>query len=192
MTADQGNSPDDYQQWVFLLNGKRSLLRPICVLDKVAILAFFNRLSPETRFLRFHYVKTQLTPDELDNYCCVDYDNTYGLLVEMWHGGDIEIAGVGRYNRLPCYDSAEIAFVAEDKEQGNGIGTHLLKHLSIIAGERGISTFVAELLTDNVIMLDIFRKHDPELKQKVDGSSHHVTMSAKPVVSNLFSSSIAE
>jgi len=180
MSAEPINSSADYQQWVALLDGRRTLLRPICALDKAAILAFFNRLSPETRFLRFHYVKTRLAPDELDQYCCVDYHNTFGLVAELWRGGHIEIVGVGRYSCLSCFDSAEVAFVVEDREQGNGIGTHLLRSLSTIAKERGIKTFVAELLSDNVIMLDIFRKHDPELKQEVDGSSHHVTFSARP------------
>lgn len=181
MSAESINPPADCQQWVELLDGRRALLRDICALDKVAILAFFDRLSPETRFLRFHYVKTRLAPDELDQYCCVDYHDTFGLVAEMWRGEHVEIVAVGRYSRLPCFDSAEVAFVVEDKEQGKGIGTHLLRVLSTIAKERGIKTFVAELLSDNVIMLDIFRKHDPGLKQMVDGSSHHVTFSALPV-----------
>jgi len=193
MTADHVNTQDQYQKWVELLDGRQTLLRAICALDKLSIQALFNRLSPETRFLRFHYVKTRLTPEELDNYCCVDYSDTYGLVAEMWRGGHIEIVAVGRYNRLTRNDTAEVAFVVEDCEQGNGIGTHLLRHLSVIARERGISTFVAELLSDNIIMMDIFRKHDPSLKHKVDGSSHHVTMSAKPAVSHhLFLTSIAE
>ena len=192
MQADLIDTYEQYRQWINLLDGRQALLRAICALDKAAILAFFDRLSPETRFLRFHYVKTRLAPDELHNYCCVDYDNTYGLVAELWRSGHIEIAGVGRYSRLTCRDSAEVAFVVEDNEQGNGIGTYLLKHLSAIAIERGISTFVAELLSDNIIMMDIFRKHDPSLKQKVDGSSHHVIMSAKPVGSKLCPSSIAK
>ncbi|MBM3166602.1 MAG: GNAT family N-acetyltransferase [Chloroflexi bacterium] len=180
MSAEPINSPMDCQQWVELLDGRRTLLRPICALDKAAILAFFDRLSAETRFLRFHHVKTRLAPDEVDQYCCVDYHNTFGLVAEMWRGGHNDIVAVGRYSRLPCYDSAEVAFVVEDNEQGKGIGTHLLKILSMLAKERGIKTFVAELLSDNVIMLDIFRKHDPDLKQEVDGSSHHVILSAQP------------
>jgi len=180
MSADLNNSMANCQQWVELLDGRRALLRPICSLDKTAILAFFDRLSPETRFLRFHYVKTRLAPDELDQYCCVDYHNTFGLVAEMWRGERAEIVAIGRYSCLPCYDSAEVAFVVEDREQGKGIGTHLLRMLSMIAKEQGIKTFVAELLSDNVIMLDIFRKHDPDLKQEVDGSSHQVILSAHP------------
>jgi GNAT superfamily N-acetyltransferase len=179
MSAEPISSLADCQQWVELLDGRRALLRPTCALDKTAILAFFNRLSPETRFLRFHHVKTRLAPDELDQYCCIDYNDTFGLVAEIWREEHVDIVAMGRYSRLPCYDSAEVAFVVEDKEQGKGIGTHLLSLLSTIATERGIKTLVGELLSDNVIMLDIFRKHDPHLKQEVDGSSHHVILSAQ-------------
>ena len=192
MSIDMTNTQEQYQQWIELLDGRRALLRPICSQDKTSVLAFFDRCSPETKFLRYHYVKNYLTSQEVDEYCCIDFDNTYGLVAELWRSGHTEIVGIGRYNRLPCHDSAEVSFVVEDSEQGNGIGTFLLKHLSVIAIERGLSSFVAELLIDNIIMLNIFRKYDPSLKQKVDGSSHHVTMSTKPSTSDILSSSISD
>lgn len=172
------NSPlPEYRKWVTLLDGRQALLRPILSSDKDAILALFDRLSPETRFLRFHYSKTKITPDELERYCCVDYHDSFALVAEICHEEHLEIVGVGRYVRLPCTDSAEIAFVVEDKEQGKGIGTHLLNELAVLARVRTVTTFVAELLNENIIMLDILRKYDPHLKQVADGNSLLVTVS---------------
>jgi len=170
--------PPEYQKWVKLLDGRQALLRPIFYSDKASILALFDRLSPDTRFLRFHYAKSKITTDELERYCCVDYYNSFALVAEICHEDHMEVVGVGRYVRLPCTDVAEIAFVVEDKEQGNGIGTSLLNELAKLARERAITSLIAELLNENMTMLDILRKYDPNLTQVVDGNSLLITVSA--------------
>jgi GNAT superfamily N-acetyltransferase len=153
------------------------MLRPICYTDKKAILAFHGRLSPDTRFLRFHYYKSELTEHDLEIFCNVDYHINLALVAEMFRGGCIDIVGVGRYSRLPCLNAAEVAFVVEDAEQSKGIGTHLLKALAGIALEKGINTFIAELLHENVIMMDIFRKYDPHISMIIDGNSCRINFS---------------
>ena len=170
-------SPPDYQRWIALRDGRQALLRPILPSDKDAILVLFSRLSTETRYLRFQHAKQKIAEDELDGYCCVDYYDCFALVAEMLRSGRMEIVGVGRYIRLPRHDSAEVAFVVEDREQRNGIGTHLLRELARFAREKDVTTFVAELLNENVVMLDIMRKCDPHLIQVVDGSSLVVTLS---------------
>ena len=177
MVNKQTCSPAEYQKWVPLIDGRSAHLRAILGDDRNAILALFDRLSPETRFLRFHYSKMKLTSKELDRYCLVDYYSSFALVAEMERGKCLEIVGVGRYVRLPCTDTAEIAFVVEDREQGNGIGTHLLYELAALAKEKAVTSFVAELLNENMVMLDILRKFDPELKQVVDGNSLLITVS---------------
>jgi RimJ/RimL family protein N-acetyltransferase len=167
----------DYKKWVALRDGRQVLLRPILSSDKDAILALFDRLSIETRYLRFQHAKQKISPEELEGFCCVDYYDCFALVAEMLRSGRMEIVGVGRYIRLPRRDSAEVAFVVEDMEQRNGIGTHLLSELACFARERDVTTFVAELLNENVVMLDIMRKCDPHLIQVVDGSSLVVTLS---------------
>jgi GNAT superfamily N-acetyltransferase len=177
MTNNQACALPKYQKWVSLLDGGQAFLRPIVPDDEKAIVDLFYRLSAETRFLRFHYAKTKITPEELNRYCHVDYYNSFALVAEMERGGTMEIAGVGRYVRLPCSDIAEVAFVVEDKEQRKGIGTHLLHELSVLARERTVTTFVAELLNENIVMLDILRKFDPKLKMVVNCNSVLVTVS---------------
>jgi RimJ/RimL family protein N-acetyltransferase len=174
---EQVCEPPDYQQVVMLLDGEAVLLRPIRYTDRDAILALFDRCSPETRFLRYHYTKTSLTDEELEHFCKVDYFDTLALVAEMQRPEGTDIVGVGRYLRLPSFDCAEPAFVVEDKEQGKGIGTHLLRELATLAKARGINHFVAEVVSYNVVMLDIFRKYDPGLRREIDGSSYQVTLS---------------
>jgi RimJ/RimL family protein N-acetyltransferase len=147
--------------------------------DKSEIASLFSRLSNETRFLRYHYYKAAESQDEIESLCNVDYYDTFALVAEMNRNKRDEIVGIAHYYRLSQPDTAEVSFVVEDKEQGNGIGTNLLKILSLMAAERGISTFVAELLNENVVMLNIFRKYNPNLDQVVDGNTKYVAFSIR-------------
>jgi len=172
-------SPPNFKQHVALLDGRIILIRSTTDGDKTEIAALFNRLSTETRFLRYHYYKVTLSQDELESFCNVDYYDIFALVAEMRRNNRDEIVGVAHYFRLPQPNTAEISFVVEDQEQGNGIGTNLLKILSVMAEERGITTFVAELLNENVVMLDIFRRYNPDLDQIVDRNTKHVTFSIR-------------
>ncbi len=170
----------DYQIWVTLLDGHRAFIRQIRASDHDELRSFFGRLGPETMFLRFHYAKPVVPEQELRSYCECDCESTYALIAEVEREGRTEIVGVGRYDCLPDGRNAEVAFVVEDKEQGNGIGTHLLSHLALVAKGKGLATFVAETVTYNEIMLSIFRKYDQGLRREVDGDSCRVTFSIAP------------
>ena len=167
----------EFRDSVVLLNGQQALLRPILPDDRSALAGFFNRLGAETRFLRFHYTKASITDEELRRYCECDYDSSFTLLAERRRGQTKDIVGMGTYDRLPDDGSAEVAFVVEDTEQGNGIGTYLLAELAMIGRQRGLHTFVAEIVTYNEIMLSIFRKFNRALKQQIEGDSARISFS---------------
>jgi RimJ/RimL family protein N-acetyltransferase len=167
--------------WVVLLDGEKALVRGISPDDRSSLAAFFNRLGPETRFLRFHYAKPRMSDEEIRSYCECDRESVFALVAEMSRNGSSDIVGVGRYDRLPGTDSAEVAFVVEDEEQGNGIGTHLVRELASVAKERGLETMVAETVAYNAIMLSIFRKCDPALRISAQGGSCRVTYSSSAV-----------
>jgi acetyltransferase len=168
----------DYRQRVELLDGRQIVIRPICQDDRLLVMAFFGRLSDETRFLRYHYSKCQLTESELKGYCELDYQDNLALVAEIEREGKKEIIGVGSYCRLPDLHTAEVAFTVQDGEQRKGIGTQLLKHLSVLAWQRDIHYFFGEVLRNNAQMLSIFRKSDPDMKQVIDsGSTCVVTLS---------------
>jgi GNAT superfamily N-acetyltransferase len=172
----------DFHRSVTLLDGQEAVIRLIGREDREALKSFFGRLGSETKFLRFHYTKASISDQELRSYCECDHFVTLVLVAERKRLGVTEIVGVGRYDRLEDERSAEVAFVVEDGEQGNGIGTYLLSQLAVAGNARGVGTFVAETVTYNEIMLSIFRKFDPSLKRAVDGESCRVTFSvARPV-----------
>jgi GNAT superfamily N-acetyltransferase len=172
-----------YRQEIELLDGRRIFLRPIGPQDKQALTAFHSRLSPDTRFLRYQYCKGDLTEQDLKNFCDVDYDRNLALVAETGSDGSREIIGVGRFCRLSDPQTAEVAFVVEDREQRKGVGTQLLKHLAIIAHSKGIRYFVAEVLRTNGKMLSVFRKSDSRMEQVTDDSSTcTVTLSVAEII----------
>lgn len=154
---------------VKIADGSEVVIRSLRYEDKDAFLAMFNRLTCETKFLRYHYFKLNMTLEEAEKYCKLDYKNTFVLLAEMDRGTHKDIVGLGRYDRILPGTIAEISFLVEDKEQGKGICTNLLKYLAQIAKKNGITQFIGELTNENRIMLDILRKYKPDLQQKCDG-----------------------
>jgi len=161
-------TPPDYRQPIVLRDGTRAVIRPILCSDKEALVSFHCRLSEESRFLRFHYSKGDLTDSDLKMFCELDYSTRLGLVAEVERDGDPQIIGVGRYIRLPFDHTAEVAFVVQDSEQNKGLGSHLLKHLAILAYRQGIYFFFGEVLRQNGKMLSVFLKSDPHMKQEVD------------------------
>lgn len=177
--SKQDRSEECDRKSVVLRDGRRMLLRPIEHADGDAIRALFDRLSFESRFLRFHYQKPGLTEEEVEGFCGMDYERDFALVAEIVRQGRSDIVGVGRCCRVVGSDAAELDFVVEDAEQGHGIATELLNLLAKIAQEKGVRRFVAELLRENTHMLHIFRKYAPDLEVVTDGSSWHLTFSGQ-------------
>jgi GNAT superfamily N-acetyltransferase len=158
-----------YRKKVKLLDGRTIILRSVRSNDKDDLMVFFNSLSEDTRYLRFQCIKKEFTESELTDFCNVDYFNTVALLAESKIGGRLGVIGVAHYYRLDDNNAAEVTFVVRDGDQGKGIGTYLLKHIAVIAGQKDVHRFVAELLRVNFRMLSIFRKSDPNLRQYACG-----------------------
>lgn len=171
MIAEVESKIQYYPQKVILLDGSQVVLRLICSDDKPDLLLFHSRVSDESRFLRYHYLKGELTDSDLHNFCDTDSRDNVALVVERDQEGKKEIIGVGRYNRLPDSEMAEVAFVVQDNEQKKGIGTILLKHLATLAWQQGIRYFCGEVLRQNARMLSIFRKFDPSMELMVDDTT---------------------
>ena len=87
---------------------------------------------------------------------------------------------VGRYDRLTDRESAEVALAVEDHWQGHGLGTLLLDELASSARRHGVTRFVADVLTENRDMLDVFHHSGYGMTSVVDGPVVHVTLELTP------------
>jgi acyl-CoA synthetase (NDP forming)/GNAT superfamily N-acetyltransferase len=147
----------DLARWetdVVLSDGGTVHIRPIRPADAPRLTSLHDRLSRESRYLRFFSPMPTLSASLLDRFVTVDYVDRMALVAVL----DDEIVGVARYDTLEEDPSrAEVAFTVDDAHQGRGVGTVLLEHLAAVAADRGLTRFVADTLPTNSKMLGVFR-----------------------------------
>jgi acetate---CoA ligase (ADP-forming) len=165
---------------VILRDGSTLRLRAPTDGDVGALIAFFERLSERSRYLRFHGVRHVdatlvehfLEPDWLDRGALV------GALVTA--GGEEHVVALAEYARLRDPAVAEVAFTVADELQGRGAATRLLEQLATRAGEAGVETFVAEVLPENAAMLAVFRDAGFEVARTLGGGEVEVRFPIAP------------
>ncbi|WP_456575166.1 bifunctional acetate--CoA ligase family protein/GNAT family N-acetyltransferase [Blastococcus sp. SYSU D00820] len=144
--------PPHWEADVIAADGGTVHLRPICPEDDEGLVGLMERSSDQTRYYRFFGPMKRLSERDLHRFTHVDHDNRVAFVLLL--GG--QLIGVGRYDRYPGTDDAEVAFLIEDAHQGRGLGSVLLEHLAAAARERGIARFVAEVLAQNNRMVRVF------------------------------------
>jgi len=148
---DPPGYPREWEADVLLTDGGAGHLRPIRPDDAERLVAFYDRVSPESKYLRFFAPYPRLSERDVRRFTEVDYVDRVALVVTLGE----EMIAVGRYDRT-LDNEAEVAFLIEDAHQGRGIGQLLLEHLAQAAQERGITRFVAEVLPENRRMAAVF------------------------------------
>src|SRR5574337_2104158 len=143
---------------VILRDGHTFKVRPITHDDKNKLRNLFYRLSPQSRYLRFGYMKEHISDQELDYYTNVRAPESDAFIGLTGEGEEEEIRAVGRWFLTPDKSVAEIAFVVEDNIQARGIGTALLERIAGAAVKYRIKTLVAHVLPDNIRMLRVFEE----------------------------------
>jgi GNAT superfamily N-acetyltransferase len=159
-----------------LRDGGALKIRAIAPADKDLLFEHFSGLSQDSRYTRFFGAKRTLSPDELARFTELDFDNQVGLAGTMVVDGRERFIGVGRYYRRSDRTHAEVAFAVLDTYQGRGIATLLLEHLRRIAHEAGIEEFVADVMSSNHHMLEVFRDSGFQRKSFVEGGVVHVAL----------------
>ncbi len=146
--------PSFEERDVVLRTGSTLRLRPIRPDDAGALLALYERLSPDSLYFRFFSLR-HVDTAAAARFCNVDYDGQFALVGDA--GG--RIVAIAHYFRLPKHPGrAEVAFAVEDALQGQGVGTRLLERLAEVARSHGIRSFEADVMTENLRMIDVFRK----------------------------------
>jgi len=135
---------------VLLRDGATLRLRAPSPADFDDIKAFFDGLSPDSRFMRFHgYART----DHAARAAVEARGSDRCSLIARHDGRVVAVAG---FDGLREPRAAEVAFAVADDFQRRGAGTRMLEQLAEIASERGITRFDAEVLFANRAMLGVF------------------------------------
>lgn len=147
-------NPASYRVEDTVRDGGAIVIRAIRPDDKERLREHARGLSSESVYHRFMAYKRELSDEDLRRFTELDFDQHVGIVAIVSEEGREHIVGIGRYFRT-LKERGEAAFSVIDKHQGRGIGTLLLVHLSRIARRKGIREFEADVLGDNVHMLDV-------------------------------------
>jgi acetate---CoA ligase (ADP-forming) len=135
---------------VLLRDGSTLRLQTPSPADFDELKSFYDRLSWESKFLRFRgYPRTDLV-----------------ARLEAEASGAQRFALIGRqsgrviaaaaYIELREKGVAEVSFAVADEFQRRGIGTRMLEQLAAVGADRGIRRFDAEVMAENRAMLRLF------------------------------------
>ncbi|WP_313554984.1 GNAT family N-acetyltransferase [Miniimonas arenae] len=155
--------PRHWEADVLLRDGSTMRIRPIRPTDADALQAFHVAQSEESIYFRFFAPLRRLPERDLERLVTVDHVDRVALVVVS----GAAIVAVGRYDRIDA-DSAEVAFNVSDVYQGRGLGSVLLEHLAAAARERGVSTFVADVLPGNAKMIRVFTDAGYDVVQRYE------------------------
>jgi RimJ/RimL family protein N-acetyltransferase len=97
------------------------------------------------------------------------------LVALLEEAGQPMIVGGARYIIVPSGE-AEIAFAVDDAYQGKGIGTALMRHLIVLAGQAGLKELIADVLPDNAAMLKVFETSGLEITTSREPDAIHVVL----------------
>ncbi|SHG39569.1 Acyl-CoA synthetase (NDP forming) [Geodermatophilus nigrescens] len=173
--------PAHWEADIIAADGGTVHLRPICPEDAEGLTGLMDRSSDQTRYYRFFGPMKRLSEKDLHRFTHVDHVDRVAFVLLL---GDA-LVGVGRYDRYPGTTEAEVAFLIEDAHQGRGLGSVLLEHLAAAARERGITTFVAEVLAQNSRMVRVFLDAGYQPRRSYEDGVVHLTFPIAPTETSL-------
>ena len=137
--------------YALLADGTTVQIRPAGPGDFDAVRAMHKAMSPNNIYLRFFNVSRMVAEIEARRICRDPVPGQMALLAIS----DGEVVGVASYaSRTP--GQAELAFAVAEHMHHRGIATLLLEHLVSYARSHQITTFIAQTLTENKAMLNVF------------------------------------
>ncbi len=157
--------------------GVKVRFRAIKPSDEEEMRRLFYRFSDETVYYRYFTPVKTMPHARMQEYVNVDYNRVLsivGLVGDSDHGHIIAEARFGRRNAKETY--AEIAIVVDENYQNIGIATYLCKMLARLAKERQIKGFTGDVLSRNRRMLRVLEKIDGDVKAKLLGGIHQLTI----------------
>ncbi len=143
--------------------------------DREAMHEGIARLSSTSLYRRFFAVRREFSDKETDYFLDVDFVGHVALVAVADDAGKPTIVGGGRYVVVKP-GQAEVAFAIIDAFQGLGVGSALMRHLAVLGREAGLRELVAEVLSENVPMLNVFERSGLAMETRREGSVVHVTL----------------
>jgi GNAT superfamily N-acetyltransferase len=144
-------------QAIALRDGRQVVVRPVAPQDALLQRDFLRRLSPESRYRRFHGAITELPEATLRYLTEVDQRDHVALLAEDVARPEHprQVAEARFVRRAEETGDADIAIAVADDWQGNGLGSLLLQTLGRLAGDAAVARLNADVLAENRPMREL-------------------------------------
>ena len=159
---------------VLLLDGSTLRLRAATPEDYDDIKAFYDELSPDSRYLRFHGSANTAVAAR----AYADAGGVDRLALVGSHGG--RVVAAASYDVLREEGVAEVAFTVAEDFRGRGAATRMLEQLAVVAAQRGIRRFDAWVLSRNRPMLRVFERAGFAIRRRGLGIEYTVSLDINP------------
>lgn len=151
--------PDDLRQHSDILrlrDGQALAVRFVEPDDAGALQRYIRSLSVRSRYNRFLGAMSELPQSELDHFIHVGEHDRFSVIAVMAVDGVETIVGEARYG----FDKASFEFgvSVDDRWQGQGIGSALLRNLECRAAAFGARRMFGDTLRSNDVMIGLARK----------------------------------
>src|SRR6202048_2067951 len=141
-----------------LRTGKSLTVRFVEPRDAGALQGYFRSLSVRSRYNRFLGALAELPQTELDHFIHVGEGDRFSVIAVMAIDGIETIVGEARYAFNADTASFEFGLSIDDRWQGQGVGSALLRNLECRAAALGAKRLFGDTLRSNDVMIGLARK----------------------------------
>ncbi|WP_226501811.1 GNAT family N-acetyltransferase [Pseudomonas sp. MWU16-30322] len=161
------------QYWIEAVkDGRHVLIRPLAEKDREREYAFIQRLSPESRHMRFLAQIREPGAAMLDQLMDTDNRQRTAFIALVHENGQLIEIGISRYAATAEHE-CECAVTVADEWQHLGLGTLLMEHLIKAARRNGFLQMYSVDSASNEAMRELARNlnfethHDPDDSRQV-------------------------
>ena len=158
MTALRFDDLRQHSDVLRLRTGNAVTVRFVEPRDADALQAYFRSLSTRSRYNRFLGAMRELPANVLDAFIHVGESDRFSVVAVMSSDGAETIVGEARYAFDADTDSFEFGLSIDDRWQGHGVGSALLRNLECRAAAFGANRLFGDTLRSNDAMLGLARK----------------------------------
>ena len=158
-------------RWVLLADGSTAELRGVTETDREALRELHRSASDESIYRRFFTLNRAAAINFVDVICGPPTTTLSAVAVRAG-----QLAGVATASVDSTGTTAEVSFLIDDRLHGLGLATSLLEQLAEWSRQRGIETFSADVLAENLPMLRVFHDAGFQLSEQREHSVVSLTM----------------
>ncbi len=141
-----------------LRDGKTLTVRLVAPEDAETLQRYFRQLSTRSRYNRFLGAMSELPANELDHFIRAGENDRFTVIAVMMIDGREAIVGEARYGFEAATGQFEFGISIDDRWQGRGIGSALLRNLECRAAALGAHLLFGDTLRSNEPMIALARK----------------------------------